>query len=257
MHQTTSPVAARPRASRPLVLLVALLSVGISACGSDAEMDAEMAQLRDAANALLDTSAATMPARSGEEPPSGKDAKAVWLLRQIITETPMYARQVGARHGIDPDKLPETWGTSRYMADASQHPEVGKYWEGYNSYLAEMRRTYADWGEVRIQALGRQAKLSKRDRDQIVKGLRESMTRQDQFAPAAAAASAALDFHRFLVRVDGRVHYDARSDMAMFDDDADLEAANRFQARVNEAAQRVQEAQQRARMLPDSLAKML
>lgn len=251
-------IANRRRRSRPLFLLAAFVVVGVSACGgSDAEVDNEVAQLRDAANALLDTSAATMPARSGEEPPSGRDAKMVWVLRQIVTETPIYSREVGARHGIDPDKLPEAWGTSRYMADASQHPDVGKYWEAYVAYMNEIRRTYPAWGEARIQALGKQARLSGRYRDQMVSGMRQSMTRQDQFAAPSQAAAAALDFHRFLVRVDDRVHYDARSDMAMFDEDADLNEANRLQARVNAAAQAVQEAQRRARMLPDSLAKML
>lgn len=253
MALITSPL----RASRPVIVLVALLSVGISACGSDAEVDEEVGLLRDAANALLDSSAATMPARSGEQPPSDRNAKMVWIARQIVTETPLYSREVGARHGIDPDRLPEAWGTSRYMADAGKHPEVGKYWEAYVAYMDEIRRSYPGWCEARIHALGRQARLSGRLRDQMIQGMRQSLERQDQFAPAATTAAAALDFHRFLVRVDDRVHYDADRDMAMFDEDADLEEANRLQARVNEAAQAVQEAQRRARMLPDSLARIL
>ena len=242
---------------RPFLPFVALLSLGIAACGSDAEVDEEIGRLREATSVLLDSSAATMPARSGEEPPSGRKARMVWIARQMVMETPLYSREVGARHGIDPDRLPEAWGTSRYLADAGKHPEVGRYWEAYVAYLAEVRRTFPAWSEARMQALGRQAKLSGRDRDDMVQGLRESLAHGDQFAAPSEAAAAALALHRFLVRVDARIDYDPRSDMAMFGDEADLAEANRLQARVVAAGQAVQEAQRRARTLPESLARIL
>jgi len=147
-----------------------------------------------------------------------------------------YERQVAARHGWNLTAPPPAWATPRYAAAAGSHPEVARYFAGSRDFDEEMRERSPEWlGEHLAEA----ARSAGRSEAQV-----HAMLLQCAGGPFAeidrywvlekAAAEAGLEYHRYLVSVDSRVHYDAGLRAAMFDRERDLQHARRLARRFDE-----------------------
>jgi hypothetical protein len=235
------------RRTRPYVPFlgvgIALLStMGNAASARDeqarGDVEREVAQTRSIVSALADTTGTIVPVVDGSKPPRGERAVMVWAMNRALSELPAYKQELAARHGVDVDRLPPAWGTSRYMASASAHPDVGVYWEGYRAYLADFRREAPEWLQTRMVEHARQGGVRPAALRGYADGVREGVagSQMDVIDRAGETVAAALEYHRFLVAADARVSYDADRDMALFDNDADLERATRLQDRVTTAA---------------------
>ena len=242
------------RKTRRYIPFLGVAFMFMSAAGrageSREEVDRELSQTRGIANAFMDSAGPNVGDGSSSAPPESQAAKLVWAMNRALTEAPEYMREVGGRHGIDPDSLPAAWGTSRYMAGATSHPEVERYWQGYQAYLADFREGFVDWLKSRAEAHAREAGVRSGALRAYVAGMNRSdvdVAQMESLAWADSTASAALAFHRFLVSVDARVSYDAEQNMAMFDREADLERANALQRRVENAVEKLNRARQAER----------
>jgi hypothetical protein len=237
----------RTRRYIPFVALgLAFVSTAGRVSTNREEVDRELSRTRGLMSALADSAGRGVGDRSSSAPPSSPDAKLLWATNRALAEAPAHLREVADQHGVDPDNLPAAWGTSRYMANATSHPEVERYWQGYRDYLAVFQEGFPGWLQSRVAAHAREAGVP----SGTLRGYLEGMSRGAESAQlepltwADSTASAALAYHRFLVSVDARVSYDAAQDMAMFGRDADLERANELQARVQRAAERLNRARQ-------------
>lgn len=212
------------------------------------EVDRELARTRGMVTAFADSGGGVGDAPASA-PPAGQKAKLVWAMNRALAEAPSHMREVAGRHRVDPDVLPAAWGTSRYMADAGSHPEVGRYWLAYQAYLADFRESFPGWLHSRVEAHGREAGV----RSRLLRSFLEGMDRgsaaiefSQPLALADSTATAALAYHRFLVSVDARASYDAAQDVAVFDREADLQRADALQARVTNMAELLNRAQRGA-----------
>ncbi len=240
------------RSMRRYIPFLAAGFVVMSAAGRagtrSAEVDRELSRTRGIMNALVDSGGPGMEGSS--TPPESQDGKLVWAMNRALAELPAYKEEVAARHGVDPDNLPAGWGTSRYMASASSHPEVERYWRAYRSYLADFREGYPGWLRSRVTTHGREAGVRSAVLRSYVAGMQEGgagFAESEQLAWADSTATAALAYHRYLVSVDAGVSYDAAQDMAIFDSEADLARANALQERVVNASATLARAQEASR----------
>jgi hypothetical protein len=211
------------------------------------EVDRELSRTRGIASALMDSADRDVGDGSSSAPPESQEAKLLWAMNRALAEIPEHMREVGGRHGIDPDNRPAAWGTSRYLAGATSHPEVERYWRGYRAYLADYREGFAGWLKSRTAAHAREAGVRSGALRAYVEGMDRSdldVTQLESRAWADSTVSAALAYHRFLVSVDARVSYDAERNMAIFDREADLERANSLQRRVEKAVEMLNRARQ-------------
>lgn len=254
----------RTRSYIPFAALgLAVMSLIGQLSGHRQEVDSEVSQTHAQLNALLDTTGDLVAPSASSRPPTSQDGKMIWALNQTLGEVSAHRAMIAAKHGIDPDSLPPAWGTAQYQANAASHPEVGRYWTAYRSFLAEYRTAYPAWLRARLGHHARVAGLRADVLRGFERGVAEGSTAQAEeiYSLNDATAAAALEFHRFLVSVDARVQYDAESGRAMFTREADLARANELEGRVNTAAAaltRAQEAnRQRGRARIDSLATTL
>ncbi|HEU0052049.1 MAG TPA: hypothetical protein VFQ39_02685 [Longimicrobium sp.] len=244
------------RKTRPWIPAAALAVTFFAFLGNAGDIgregvNAELSRTRSLMSSLADSgNAGGVPGDAAAPPGGSQEAKLVWAMNRALAELPAYKTQVASRHGVDPDRLPAAWGTSRYMADASRHPEVERYWEGYRSYLADFRGSFRGWLETRIAEHARTAGVRARNMRAFTEGMGRGaeLAGTETLILADSTAAAALDYHRFLVSVDDRIEYDPGQDMAMFERDADLDRANALQRRVqlhSEALGRAQDAAMR------------
>jgi hypothetical protein len=255
------------RRTRPYIPFLALAFITLSAGGragtAREEVDRELARTRGMVNAFTDSAGPGALDGSASAPPESQRARLVWAMNQALAEVPEYKREVAARHGMDPDVPPAAWANARYMASATSHPEVGRYWQGYQAYLAEFKSGFAGWLTTRAGDHARRAGV----RPGVLRGYLEGMNqgvgmaRSEPLAWADSTAAAALAYHRFLVSVDARISYDPARDLAMFERNADLERATALEARVKRAADALDRAQRaamrRSMQQVDSLAVQL
>jgi len=244
-------------------LALALMTLAGQVSNGREEVNREISQTRAQMNALQDSTSSFVPPSRASHPPTGQKGKAVWAINQALAEVPAHRAMIASRHGIDPDDLPAAWGTPQYMANAGSHPEVGRYWTAYRSYLAEYRSVHPTWLRSRIEHHARVAGM----RPDILRSFRQGMAKsstsqaEEVYSLGDATAAAALELHRFLVSVDERVEYDAQRGKAIFESSAELERANELEGRVTAAARALTRAQQASvrhgRDMLDSLATVL
>jgi hypothetical protein len=224
-----------------------------------AEMDEQVAGLRGVTAALTDTSGAALPVDPAGPPPAASRAKSVWVLRRFMGEFVRHVRQDEARYGVEDPDAPAVFNTSRYMASAGAHPEVGRYWDGVRGSSAELRRTLPAWTDSTLRALGREAGMTRFQIDRMMEDrARSAGDGPNRWTLQEELAAAALAYHRYLVSVDGRVRYDAGRDMALFDREDELARANLLEERMRAAAHELDAYADRHRdalaSLPDSFA---
>lgn len=255
---------ARLRSYIPFAALgLAVMTLIGQLSGSREEVDREVSSIHAQMDALMDSTGGAAPTSASSRPPASQDGKMMWALTQTLAEIPAYNAMIAAKHGVDPENLPSAWGTSQYQANAASHPEVGRYWTAYRSFMAEYRTAYPVWLRARLEHHARAAGMRADVLRGFKRGIAEGSTAQAEktISLGEATAAAALEFHSFLVSVDKRVQYDEKSGQAMFAREADLARANELEARVNAAAEaltRSQNANQQAgRAKIDSLAAML
>lgn len=190
-----------------LCVLIALFLFRMSgavdlAATEAAEVEREEDHLVKVNSWMRDTSAsATVPETAGRPVPTSDRAKRMWVISRMLVEAPLWEREVMKRHGAR-NRPPEAWGTSRYWANARSYPEVGTYVERRAAAIAEIEKTSAAWFDERVAALARESGLSPEE----VRGI---------FPPGYGGAAAdeaqrantMLEIHRYLVRVDPRVHH--------------------------------------------------
>ena len=216
------------------------------------ERDRELSQRRILVSAWMDSSGSGMRALPGggtAAPPWDDRAALAWAVNRVIRELPAYRREVAARHGIDPDQPPSAWGTARYAANASAHPEVERFWRGYRAFHADYVEGMSGWLRARAREHVRAADVSP---DMLEASMREVEEEADGLEMEASewadsAAAVGLEIHRFLVSADARVRYDGRRGKALFESDADLRRVNRLDRRFKAAVTALQRANQRHR----------
>lgn len=230
------------------VTLVFLSVVGRAGTRRE-EVDREVSRTRGMVTAFRDSGGPGVEDGPSTSPPETEDAKLVWALNRALAEVPAHLKEVAGRYDVDPDHLPAAWGTARYTANATLHPEVERYWTGYQAYVADFRGSYPGWLKSRVTAHAREARVRPGMLHAYVQGMDRGMaglTESETLVWADSTASAALAYHRFLVSVDERVNYDAARDAAMFDREADLARANALHDRLASAAARLNRARQGA-----------
>lgn len=241
------------RKTRRYIPFLAVVIVFLSASGraqmDREELDRELTRTRGMMTALADTSGRGVVDGPSPAPPESEHAKLVWIMNRALAELPAYEQEVARRHDLDPRNPPAAWGTPRYTASATSHPEVEQYWRGYHPYLKNYRDGLPGWLKSRVEVHAREAGVRSGALGSLLKGMSQAgagLAESEALAWADSTASAALAYHRFLVSADARVSYDAAGDMAMFDLEADLARANVLQDRVAKAAERLNQAQQAA-----------
>ncbi|HET7461377.1 MAG TPA: hypothetical protein VFJ82_09005 [Longimicrobium sp.] len=242
------------RKTRQYIPFMAMAFVFLSLVGGQStrreEVDRELSRTRGMMTALRDSADGAVEDDPSTGPPESQDAKLVWAMNRALAEVPAHLKEVAGSHDVDPDDLPAAWGTSRYTANAALHPEVERYWTGYQAYLADFRGSYLAWLKSRVTSHAREAGVRPGMLRAYVAGMNRGgagFAESEPMVWADSTVSAALALHRFLVSVDARVSYDAARDMAMFDREADLERANALNGRVASAAARLNRARQEAR----------
>lgn len=218
-----------------------------------AEVDRQLSLLHAASSALLDTTQARDSAvlrvypDSGDPLPTSAEGRRLWVDRHVMGDCARRVLAAEARYG-DP---PAAWGTARYGANASAHPEVAVFWAKASAEEAELWRTMPGYTETRYRMWGGQAGMWDAEIDAMLVDVRQVVRGAYQRAALGkAVADAALDYHRFLVSVDSRVRYDARRGVVLFERQADLDRAGRLEERMRRAARAYDEhrAQARARL---------
>jgi very-short-patch-repair endonuclease len=157
-------------------------------------------------------------------------------VERIGPEYGQYQREVSARRGVPPGFSPSAWPTARYMATAGAHPEVGRFLAQMRGFATEMRDGSPAWLAEHLAMNARSGGLSQAQIDEVL--ARCARLRfpaiQRYWTLQRAAADAGLEYHRYLVAVDGRVHYDAERDAAIFDRERELARARRLANRFDE-----------------------
>lgn len=227
----------------PFVALAITLLFLMGLNADDRERDEQVAGLRAAAP-WDSTAAASAASLAPTPPPQGVDARKAWVIRRLAEDAPAYLQAIRERHGVHSAEPLAATRTPRYAADAGSHPEVGRYWEGHAAALAEIRQRYPGWAEARMVELAGEANLPR----QYIAGMREGFRERageevEMFTAMDELGAAGLAYHRYLVSVDERVHYDAGRDAAVFDSDAELARTNELNARLKAAAAAVERAQ--------------
>jgi hypothetical protein len=251
------------RRSRPFIPLLAVVFAFFSTLFAVVKSGVRQVEVREQRTLLGDYAAAVAdsaaPAAFGPEAiPASAEARKVWVHRRLLFDLLQSKNEVAARHGVTLGEPPAPWMTPAYMANASAHPQVERYWKGVAAFTAEWKAMHVDWYIGRTRAVGREAGLSGPEIEAMVADVRRASSQtQEELANQEALASAALDLHRYLVSVDRRVEYDVRRDMALFNRDAELGHARRLRRHVDAAAMRMEEnyldAEQRTRAWAASL----
>lgn len=180
------------------------------------EVAREEEHLRRVDSWLQDTSAiAALPDSAGRPVPTSARAKRMWVVGRMLVDRAVWEREVMERHGLA-HSLPAALGTARYTANARAHPEMEAYLKGRVAAVTEIRNTSAAWVEGRTTGLARESGMAVQE----VRGL---------FPPGfggmgpeeARHAELMVEIHRYLVRVDPRVHLEG-GDMVVWEREEEL-----------------------------------
>ena len=194
-----------------------------------AEVERQVEHMHRVDKWLRDTSANAAVPESPPAPTSDR-AKRMWAINRMLVERSTWERGVMERHGVRGYGAPAAWGTPRYWANARSYPEVGRYVEGRVAALAEIEKTSAAWLEERAAALARESGMPAGEIRRIF---------PQDFAGAALdeapLADAMLEIHRYLVRVDPRVHH-VGGNQLRYEREDDFRRLEELLARRNAAA---------------------
>jgi hypothetical protein len=178
---------------------------------------------------------------SPSEPPADRAARMVWAVNQIFATLPQLVDSIGRFHGVDLENPPDALGTARYLANAGSHPEVEQYW----IRMAAVSEDIQEHLPALISAKARDIALRADLPPTFMGGVETGLARSQESTVATWALNKemtqlGLEAHRYLVRVDSRVDYDAEADIARFRRDGELNEANRLLLRFEEAAARLE-----------------
>jgi hypothetical protein len=192
--------------------------------------------------------------------PKGEEARAMWVLRQVMAEIPAYVDSLSGSHGVNINVLPAAWQTPEYLAGASSHPEVRDYFVRYKAYLDGAVVGMPQHVRDRLRVLVRQAGLNSALERRALEGFNKTFPESaDLLNHTGRAVVAAIAYHDFLAQVDPRVSVDGGQ--AMFANDSELSRAQELEGAMMTLFQEVNEKQQaaarRAQARMDSLQSLL
>ncbi len=242
-----------------------LVVLAVAACDSAADRE----EMRNEANALRGDvekmvegmESGTPVAGATDIPmPRGEEARAMWVLRQVMAEIPAYVDSLSKHHGVNINVLPAAWQTPEYLAGASAHPEVRDYFVRYKAYLDAAVVGMPQHVRARMHALVRQAGLNSVLENRALEGFNKTYPESaDLLNSTGRAVVAAIAYHDFLAQVDPRVSVEGGQ--AMFQNDSDLSRAQELEGAMMAMFQEVNDKQQaaarRAQARMDSLQSLV
>jgi hypothetical protein len=225
-------------------LLVLCVVIILGAFGGNRAFEQGREEFRrevDAMAGLLDSSGIHQP--DLEEPiPESESARMMWAVRMSTSDLFGFYRSSAAGHGFDFDAgPPDEWMQSEYLANATRYSTVRVYFANYLQWIEDvypealpqlegfMRQRISQAGLNSAQVLTDMETAFQQRRA----GIEAMQQVEEQFVRAA------LQLHDFLVEVDTRVDYDGTNDIALFQVEDELSAANRLIGDVNELSARL------------------
>jgi hypothetical protein len=157
-------------------------------------------------------------------------ARLLWVDQTSLADFSDSSRALATRIGVNIDRLPDGWGSARYFANASSRPDIGKYWSDYDRYLSEIQLRYPtlmrEIVDRRLDIAGVEGSEREEYRQAFIAGSQKN--EKDVFKAVGDLVRAAIRLHAFLVSTDDRISYDAASDLARFDRQAELRRFNQL-----------------------------
>ena len=182
--------------------------------------------------------------RPGAKPrkPSGREGKVAWATNRMMEDITAFEWEAAGRHGVKMNRPPSSFMTPGYIASAGSHPAVMDYWRRMDALLEELQRTQDGVAAAKLEARAREAGLSPREIDAMVRGSRERMEQLNQArrrhqALGREVAGAAQALHRHLVSVDARVRLESGSGTVLFESEADAKRLERLAERLRAASE--------------------
>lgn len=244
-----------------LVLTVALGWIGVQEDERRArEIDSGVGQLEAivAELAASDGDATRVDILPAEDLPGSAEGRMLWATQRIVADHVAFLDSLQRHYGANEDP-PTGWWSPEYLANASAHPGVPRYWRSYRQYVAAVRTHFSDRYMQSVHRYVQEARLPVDLRDPFVANAEASLAEgfPNLMAALDTLAAFAIDLHAFLVRHESAIRVDEERGLAVTDD---LSVERRLMAYLNDlerVGQRVADLQgqhlQNARSLVEEL----